>query len=203
MVPDAFELDLFEEQAWIAVVPFRMSNVSPRFVPVLPGVSAFPELNVRTYVRSQGKAGVFFFSLDAASAVAVGGARTLFNLPYFRAEMTVTTVGGEVHYRSRRLGEPHPELTATYRGSGDARAAMPGTLEHFLTERYCLYGVSHRSIPYRLEIHHLPWPLESASAEISCNTMTDAAGIRLPDVPPVLHFAKRLDVVAWSPQTLG
>jgi uncharacterized protein YqjF (DUF2071 family) len=202
MVPDVLELDLFEGQAWIAVVPFQMSNVAPRFTPVLPGVSAFPELNVRTYVRANGKPGVFFFSLDADSAVAVGGARTLFNLPYFRADMSVSTSGGDVHYRSRRLAKPHAEFVATYRGHGDTHLAVPGTLEHFLTERYCLYGLNHRSIPYRLEIHHLPWPLESASAEIVSNTMTDAAGLRLPDAPPLLHFAKRLDVIAWPPHTL-
>jgi uncharacterized protein len=202
MVPAALDLDLFAGQAWIGVVPFQMSNVAPRFVPVMPGVSAFPELNVRTYVRADGKPGVLFLSLDADSALAVGGARTLFNLPYYRADMTITKGGGEVHYRSRRHATPHPELIATYRGHGDEQTAVPGTLEHFLTERYCLYGLNHRAIPYRLEIHHLPWPLQSASAEIHSNTMAEAAGIRLPDVAPLLHFAKRLDVIAWLPHTL-
>jgi uncharacterized protein YqjF (DUF2071 family) len=202
MVPEPFELDLFQGQAWIAVVPFQMSNVAPRFTPVVPGVSAFPELNVRTYVRAGDKPGVFFFSLDADSAVAVGGARTLFNLPYFRADMTIDTRRGDVHYRSRRIASPHPEFKATYRGNGDVRAAIPGTLEYFLTERYCLYGLNHRSIPYRREIHHLPWPLQSAGAEIACNTMTEAAGIRLPEMPLLLHFAKRLDVLAWPAHTL-
>ena len=202
MVPAAFELDVFEDRAWISVVPFRMSNVAPRFVPAMPGLSAFPELNVRTYVRAEDKPGVFFFSLDAASLLAVGGARTLFNLPYFRAEMSISTRGSDVAYQSRRLSAPHAEFIATYRGHGDTRVAARGTLEHFLTERYCLYGVNHRAIPYRLEIHHLPWPLESASADISRNTMADAAGIRLPEAAPLLHFARRLDVIAWPPQTL-
>jgi len=202
MVPRAFELDVFEGQAWIAVVPFLMSNVAPRFVPALPGVSEFPELNIRTYVRVADKPGVFFFSLDADSALAVGGARTLFNLPYYRADMTIARSGGDVQYRTRRLSAPHPEFTATYRGLGDERVAAAGTLEHFLTERYCFYALNHREIPYRLEIHHLPWPLESATADITCNTMAEAAGIRLPDVAPLLHFAKRLDVIAWPPHTL-
>src|SRR5215204_1401663 len=98
LVPEAFELDRFNGQAWIGVVPFHMTNVAPRFVPALPWLSAFPELNVRTYVRAGGKPGVFFFSLDAGSTVAVGAARTLLNLPYFTAEMSVETRDGEVAY---------------------------------------------------------------------------------------------------------
>ena len=201
-VPASFELDLFDGQAWIGVVPFHMTNVAPRFVPALPGVSSFPELNVRTYVTAGGKPGVYFFSLDAGSSVAVGAAKTLLNLPYFFADMTVTPRDGRFHYQSRRHAEPHPEFTGTYSGAGDRRAPAPGTLEHFLTERYCLYAVNHRFVAYRLEIHHAPWALESATADITCNTMADAAGIRLPSMAPLLHFAKRQDMVCWTPETL-
>ncbi len=201
-VPPSFELDLFDGQAWIGVVPFHMTNVAPRFVPALPGVSNFPELNVRTYVTLGGKPGVFFFSLDAGSALAVGAAKALLNLPYFAADMSVTPRDGAFHYHSRRHADPHPEFTAVYRSAGDRRAPSPGTLEYFLTERYCLYAVTHRFVAYRLEIHHPPWALESATAEIRCNTMTDAAGIRLPSMAPLLHFSKRQDMVCWAPETL-
>ena len=203
LVPNPFELDLFEGQAWVGVVPFHMTNVAPRFVPALPGVSNFPELNVRTYVTVNGKPGVYFFSLDASSAVAVGAAKTLLNLPYFVSDMTVTPRNGDVEYRSRRHAQPHPEFAALYRGHGDPRPPVSGTLEYFLTERYCLYAVNHRHIAYRLEIHHPPWPLEAASAEISINTMAEPAGIRLPSVAPLLHFARRQDMVCWSPETLA
>jgi uncharacterized protein YqjF (DUF2071 family) len=202
LVPASFEIDLFDHQAWLGVVPFHMSNVAPRLVPSLPFVSAFPELNVRTYVRAGDKPGVYFFSLDAASAVAVTAARTLLNLPYFTADMTVTPLGGGISYRSRRTSEPHAELIAEYRGLGDRRPPLPGTLEHFLTERYCLYAVNHRFVAYRLEIHHPPWALESATAEISRNTMADAAGVRLPSIEPLLHFAKRQDMVCWAPELM-
>lgn len=201
LVPAPFELDRFEDQAWLGIVPFHMTNVAPRFVPALPWVSAFPELNVRTYVRVGGKAGVFFFSLDAASAVAVGAARTLLNLPYYTADMTVTPEGEEIHYQCRRT-EPAAEFAAVYRGVGNPRPPQPGTLEYFLTERYCLYALNHRGLPYRLDIHHPPWPLESATAQISRNTMADAAGIRPAPVPPLLHFAKRQDMVCWPPESL-
>lgn len=201
LVPAPFELDRFEDQAWLGIVPFHMTNVAPRFVPALPWVSAFPELNVRTYVRVGDKAGVFFFSLDAASAVAVGAARTLLNLPYYTADMTVTPEGEEIHYQCRRT-EPAAEFAAVYRGVGNPRPPQPGTLEYFLTERYCLYALNHRDLPYRLDIHHPPWPLESATAQISRNTMADAAGIRPAPVPPLLHFAKRQDMVCWPPESL-
>jgi uncharacterized protein YqjF (DUF2071 family) len=202
LLPASFELDLFDGQAWIGVVPFHMTNVAPRLVPALPWVSAFPELNVRTYVRVEDKPGVFFFSLDAGNPLAVGAARTLLNLPYFTADMSVTARGGDIHYRSRRTSAPHPEFIGVYRGLGDRRPPIPRTLEYFLTERYCLYAVNHRSIAYRLDIHHRPWPLESAAAEISTNTMADAAGIRLPSMAPLLHFARRQDMVCWPPAVL-
>ena len=101
-LPVELPLDLFDDQAWIGVIPFHMTNVGPRGVPSLPGLSAFPELNVRTYVTLDGKPGVYFFSLDAASTLAVIGARTMFHLPYFRAAMSVHTDGRRVTYRSAR-----------------------------------------------------------------------------------------------------
>ena len=203
-VPAGFELDLFDGQAWIGVVPFHMTNVAPRLVPALPWISAFPELNVRTYVRVDDKPGVYFFSLDAGNPVAVGAARTLLNLPYFTAKMSVH-VGpdGRVEYDSRRSSGPPAEFTARYSGLGLPRPAAPGTLEYFLTERYCLYAIDHAYHAYRLEIHHPPWPLERAEGEITVNTMADAAGVRLPDVAPVFHFAKRQDMVGWGPERIG
>jgi uncharacterized protein YqjF (DUF2071 family) len=201
LVPPSLALDLFDGQAWLGVVPFHMSNVTPRFVPALPWISAFPELNVRTYVRAGDKPGVFFFSLDAASAVAVGAARTLLNLPYFTAQMTVD-VDRQVDYASRRLSPPAAEFRGSYRAVGAAHTAAPGTLEHFLTERYCLYAVDHLGGAYRLEIHHGPWVLQAAEAEIDVNTMADAAGVQLPPQPPLLHFSKRQDMVCWAPEKI-
>jgi uncharacterized protein len=199
IVPASFEIDTYDSQAWVSVVPFHMTNVAPRLVPALPWISAFPELNVRTYVRVGDKPGVFFFSLDAGNSVAVGAARTLLNLPYYSAQMTADVQADEVRYKSRRITGPAAEFEARYRGLGDSRKPPLGTLEHFLTERYCLYAVDHTFHAYRLEIHHPPWPLESAEAEIKTNTMAEAAGIRLPSMAPLLHFSKRQDMVCWAP----
>ena len=200
-VPPGLELDLFDKQAWVGVVPFHMTNVAPRGVPALPWVSAFPELNVRTYVRVGAKPGVYFFSLDAGSPVAVAVARTMFNLPYYSATMEVTSDAGGVRYLSRRAaaGGADADFTARYRPIGPVFAAQPGSLEYFLTERYCLYTLTDSFELRRLDIHHPPWPLQLAEATIEVNTMADAAGIKLPSMAPLLHFAKRQDVVAWPP----
>jgi uncharacterized protein len=198
-VPAGLDLDLFEGQAYVGVVPFHMTNVAPRGVPTIPLVSAFAELNVRTYVTRGGKPGVYFFSLDADSQLAVTAARTMFGLPYFTALMEVQVNGAEVLYRSRRTSRDGAaaEFAARYRPVGPVFNALPGTLEWFLTERYCLYNVDPSFEAYRLEIHHPQWPLQQAAAEIDTNSMTEAAAVRLPSMAPLLHFAKRQDMVAW------
>jgi hypothetical protein len=195
-VPRGLELDTFDGEAWLGVVPFTMSGVRPPFTPPLPGVSRFAEMNVRTYVTAGGKPGVWFFSLDAASRIAVRAARTFFHLPYFDARMAVASRDGFVHYRSERThrGAPEARFAARYRGAG---ASVRNDLASFLTERYCLYAARSDGRLYRGEIDHPPWPLQLAEAEIETLDMTRLLGMDLPDTRPLLHFASRLDVVAW------
>jgi len=195
-LPPDLPLDLFNGQAWIGVIPFHMTNVAPRGFRWC--ASAFSELNVRTYVTRDGRPGTYFFSLDATNALAVAGARSVFHLPYNMATMAVDVDDdSHVTYRSRRNDGRSAEFAASYQPLGSVQWAERGTLDHFLTERYCLYAVDRRRRLRRLEIHHPQWPLQPAHAHISLNTMAEANGIRLPDAPPLLHFAKRLDVVAW------
>ena len=211
LVPPALALDTWDGTAWLGIVPFRMSNTGPRAVPRLPWVSEFPELNVRTYVTRDERPGVWFFSLDAASALAVAAARRLFHLPYYRAEMSARAeaggaggAGGAIRYSSHRThpGAPPADFAARYAPSGPPRAPARGTLEHFLTERYCLYAVDRHGRAHRGEVHHAPWPLQPAEAEIELDTMAAAQGIDLPDTPPLLHFARRQDTVAWLPEEI-
>ena len=199
-LPAGLPLDTFDGQAWIGIVPFHMTNVAPRGVPSIPFVSAFIELNVRTYVTLHGKPGVYFFSLDANSMIAVAAARQLFGLPYFPATMNAEWKDGRCEYTSARdaRAEGVAEFAASYRPVGAVQTAKPGSLDYFLTERYCLYVVDDSGRAKRLEIHHWPWQLQDGEARIAVNTMADAAGIRLPPMTPLLHFAKRQDTVAWS-----
>lgn len=200
LVPEPLVIDLRDGAAWGSITPFRLSHLRPRWLPALPFVSRFEEVNVRTYATFGGKPGVFFFSLDASQALAVLGARAAYHLPYYYAEMRVRRVGDGVAYRSRRYTKAAPaQLVVDYEPTGPVRAAAPGTLDHWLSERYCLYAVHDRRL-YRAEIHHRPWPLQPARADIQRNTMAAAAGITLPDIAPQTAFARRLDVVIWTPE---
>lgn len=197
LVPAQLELDLYQDKAYVAVAPFHMSGIRSRWLPPLPGLSRFPELNVRTYVTCGGIPGVYFFSLDAASLPAVWGARIGYALPYFHAEMSVKSVGEKFEYSSRRLQPPCPaEFRGRYWPVSEPRRREKNSLECFLTERYCLYAVRANKV-YRGHIHHLPWPLQDAEAEIETNTMAKAAGIDLPNSKPLLHFSRFLEVLIW------
>jgi len=202
LLPAPLELDLFEGSAWAGVVPFHMSGICGRGLPPIPGCRAFPELNVRTYVRYNGIPGVYFFSLDADSSLGVWGARMTYSLPYFKARMAVKNDGDRIIYNSSRLGA-QAEFKASYRPTSPPEQRKAGSLEHFLTDRYCLYTVSRRGEAVRRAvIHHLPWPLQNAEAAIAVNTVAAAAGISLPQTPPILHFSKRLEVLVWWPERL-
>ncbi len=195
LIPAQLELDTLDKQCWVGVVPFRMSGVRARRLPAIAGTSRFPEINVRTYVVCGGKPGVYFFSLDAANRLAVKTARLLYHLPYFYAKMRSVNSGEEIAYRSKRRNT-EAEFQGRYRPVTPVSLRSTNTLEHWLTERYCLYATAGEKL-FRGEIHHPPWPLQDASAEITVNTMASAACIALPDTKPLLHFARRLDVLIW------
>jgi len=208
-LPDGLEVDLFDGGAWVGLVPFRMDNTGVRRLPSPPVLATFPEINVRTYVRSTDgldRPGVWFFSLDAASRPAVMGARALFHLPYFHADMSLEADGDWIRYRSRRTdGRIGPgELDGRYRGVGEPYLAAPGSLDEWLTERYCLYSADPRGRVARAEVQHVQWPLREAEAELATNTVCDAHGLELGDPlsPTLLHFVPTLHVVGWLPKRL-
>lgn len=196
-VPPPLALDLYDGHAWLGITPFDLAALRGRGLPRLPVASSFPELNVRTYVRYGDRPGVFFFSLDAASLLAVGGARTAYALPYFHARMSIEPDGDWLRYRSNR--DDRAVFEGRYRPVGDAFTAAPGSLDEFLVERYCLYAAPRPNRLHRADIHHVPWRLRHAQAEIARNTMAEAAGITLPAREPLLHYSERLDVLVWPP----
>jgi uncharacterized protein YqjF (DUF2071 family) len=201
LLPESLELETYDGSAWIGVVPFHMTGVGPRSVPHLRRLGDFAELNVRTNVTAGGKPGVWFFSLDATSRAAVRIARGLFHLPYLDARIDTRREGDAVRYTSVRthLGAGPAELTVSYRPTGPAAQSRPGTIEYFLTERYCLYAANRRGQLLRQEVDHTPWPLQPATAEIERCTMTRPLGIDLGTDAPLAHFSERLDVVSWLP----
>ena len=205
LIPDALQLDLFEGRCYVGAVPFLMENVTPRYLTPLPGLHAFPELNLRTYVTANGKPGVWFFSLDAGQKLAVRTARRFFHLPYFDAKFEIELRGGTVVYKSVRThrGAADAKFSATYRAAGPVFEADPGSLDSWLTDRYCLYSADGAGNTYRGEIDHPPWPLQKAEAAVHINTLGDALGISMPQQPAALHFAKSLDVKAWVIQNIS
>lgn len=200
LVPEGVTIDQFAGTSWVGVVPFRMEGVIHRPLPALPLISAFPELNLRLYVQVGGKPGVWFVSLDAGNSLAVWAARRLFHLPYYRATMALRDDGEKIHYDSvRRASSARVAFKGAYWPTGPAVESKPGSLEHFLTERYCLYTATPRGKLLRAEVHHWPWPLQTAAAEIEENLIAEPQGIHV-DGPPLLHFSRRLDVIIWPPE---
>lgn len=193
LLPPSLELDTFEGGAWITAAPFRMS-IRFRGIPVLPRMAAIPELNCRTYVIVGGKPGVYFFSLDITSPAAVWAARRFYYLPYYRAQMQVKKIGTRVSYTSNRSGA---SWQSQYEPTSVVRRSVPGTLEHWLTERYCLYAVSGGAV-YRGEVHHEPWPLQDASANIIDTQVLKRVYSDLADTPEILSFTPELRVVIWA-----
>ncbi len=205
LIPPALSLDTCNGSAWLSVTPFRMSGVRPRFLPSVPLLSNFPELNVRTYVTVEGKPGIWFFSLDAGNPLAVRLARATFHLPYYDAEMSCRVVDHEVRYWSVRThrGAKEARFVGRYRPVGEPFNSRPGTLEHFLTERYCLYSADKKGGVCRGDIHHHPWPLQRAEVEIGSFAMAEQIGVVLSETKPILHFSRRLDVLAWVPRRVA
>jgi uncharacterized protein YqjF (DUF2071 family) len=197
LVPEALEIETFDGSSWVGLVPFRMTGVTARFVPPLPGLSAFAETNLRFYVRHRDRPGVWFVSLDAASRLAVWAARRFFHLPYFHAAMQVEHEGDRVHYRTERVDGAAAAFVGSYWPIGSTFTAAPGTIDHFLTERYCLYTRGPRGELRTLDIHHEPWPLQRARADIAMNTVATAQGVAVGGEPLHLHYARRLDVRFW------
>lgn len=191
LLPPEAPLDTFDGEAWLGIVPFRITNMRVRGLPPVPGLSTSPELNARTYVTVDGKPGVWFFTLDAASRLLVEGAKRLYRLPYEHARMRCERRADWVEYESER---PGGVFSARYRGHGQLFHAEPGTLEYFLCERYCLYTADGGRL-YRAEIHHLPWDLQRGDAEIARNTLSP---VPLPDEDPHVLFSPRQDMVVWT-----
>ncbi len=201
-VPGDLDIDTFDGQAWLGIVPFGMEDVAPRGLPAPPVLGTFPEVNVRTYVRHRERAGVWFFSLDAASRLTVEGARAAFHLPYFRAAMSIERRSDTVRYRSRRVddrGAP-AELDIDYRPVGPVEPAAPGSLEAWLTERWRLFAVDRSGRLERTEIRHAAWPLRRAEATIRTETLAASHGLALPPIAPHLRYAARVDVRGWWPR---
>lgn len=199
LLPPGLTLDMWEGEAWVGVVPFRMPYLSIRRLPNVPPFMRLLETNVRTYVRVGDKPGVYFFSLDADNPVAVEVARRWYSLPYLNARFDCDFTEERVRYAITRT-DPRAApgaFAGSYRPTGAPQTPAAGTLEDWLTGRYALYTTNRRGRILRGDVTHAPWQLAPAEAEIEVNTLAQSHGIALADTAPLLHYAARLDVLAW------
>jgi len=207
LVPPQLDLDLFEGMAYLGLVPFTMTGVRPVGLPPVSGLSSFHETNVRTYVHVKDRdPGVWFFSLDAANSCAVRFARTFFHLPYHRAQMflerELTGPTGQsttiVYAGVRRWPSPLPASYAIRATpTGVVQPAQPGTLEHFLVERYILYTLWQGCL-YQGRVYHTAYPLQTAQILSLDETLLLAAGFQRPSTAPLAHFATGVDVEVFA-----
>jgi hypothetical protein len=202
LLPPGLELDTFEGKAYVGLVPFTMTGIRPTWLPALPGLSRFHEVNVRTYVHALGRdPGVWFFSLDAANPLAVLAARRFYHLPYYAArirlqEETHPPAGElEVAYHAvRQHAGPRPaSCTLGYRTGGQPAPARPGSLEHFLIERYILYAHAGDTL-FRGRVHHAPYQVQPATLHSLQENLLAAAGITPAAIAPLVHYVRGVDV---------
>ncbi|TGM07293.1 DUF2071 domain-containing protein [Leptospira barantonii] len=202
ILPKGLEADTYQGKAYIGLVPFRMKGVRPIYLPPLPWISNFPELNVRTYVKNLGKdskPGVYFFSLDADNRFVVEIARSFFHLPYLNADIKLKGTQTQKEFLCHRKDSRaiHGEFNATYHPVSEVYHSSPGTLEHWLTERYCLYSKDPQGRIYRGDVHHRPWPLQKAECIVHRNTILESHKIPLLSSSPLVHYSNSIKVALF------
>jgi uncharacterized protein YqjF (DUF2071 family) len=205
LLPPGLEPDLFQGTAWLGIVPFWLDRIRLHGLPYLSFGRHCPDLNLRTYVREPHTktAGVYCFSIDARSLLAVTVARLGYQLPYYWAEMSMEQRGEhEFSFFSRRRMAHNPIVAfhARYRGlgpNGRQAESIAGSFESYMTDRGCLYSMTHVGQLQRASLHTVAWPLEEAEAEIEYNSLAASIGLTLPPTQPILHYSRRLAVYVW------
>lgn len=203
LVPEPLELDTYDGQAWISVLPFVLADVGVRGSPAFAGLR-FPELNVRTYVRLDGASGLYFFAVDVDQSVVARLVRATTRLPCHDLDAAVRVRGDEVEFEAVRRGDRGSRATpahfaATYRPDGEVFRAAPGTLDHWLAERRRMYDPTGRGVFYA-EIAHDRWPLQRAEATINRNTTFEATDLPQPETDPSFRYADRLSMTGSVPR---
>lgn len=204
LVPPSLDVDTYDGNAWLGILPLRVEGARPRVLPALPFLSSFPQINVRTYVVSGETQGVYFFSLEAASLPAVIGAGILFRLPFRLARISLQAGERRVYCYSRRSlgGGDFATFGARYRPVSDPFEPQGGTFEEWFADRYRLYTVAADGRLFRSEINHAPWAMQHAEADIEENTLPEAIGLSTPPVQPALHYAHWMEAYIWPLQAV-
>lgn len=198
VVPTQFEIDTFDGQAWIGITPFHLEDVHATGLPPLLGTGSFNEINVRTYVIHKGVPGIWFFSLDASKTLPAVGARALFMLPYFKAQIRYTQGEAGYVFSSRRPGPPKANFSVSWTTGQRLRDPDKDSLAFFLVERYACFAVENGTV-YQVRINHAPWVLEEAKPKVTSSSLIAAAGLPEPVFDPLAHFSRVQNVDLWPP----
>lgn len=197
VVPSVFQLEQYNGTAWIGVVPFRVQNHRVRFLPPMPGINRFLQLNVRTYVTINGKRGVYFLSIDMNHLIARQLAKSLFYMPTQTATINMSHNECGIYFNSKTVEKGHPEFECQYTPIGQPFYARKETFEAWLVERYSMYSLNRRGEVVRCDILHDYWPLQYVDVEINNNSIFQNRGIQVASKDPILHYAKRMEAYLW------
>ncbi|WP_144460617.1 YqjF family protein [Siminovitchia fortis] len=196
-IPSLLEIDTYDGAAWIGIVAFRMEGIYFRGLSFFSVVAPFSEVNVRTYVKYKGKPGVFFISLDVNDWASLNIAKRWYRLPYHSADIAIRRKGSTIFYESVRKNQP-----ARFEGCCTPKQeeffAANGTLEHFLTEKYCFYTAGNKTDVFHGDIHHPPWPLQRAEFQTERNTLFSPLNLDISGEAPIVHFSKGVDSLMWN-----
>ena len=196
LVPPKMEIDTYNGQAWLSLIPFRMGNLHLRDLPPVPGTSTVIQVGLRTYIHVNHEPAIYYLTLYADNLLYMWIARHLFQLPYHKAQMKFNQNDAGFHFECHDPASG-AEFVGSYRPFGHSSPAKPGSLEYFLLERYTLFAQSPEGGLYRGEVHHLPWPVQSVEVKIERNTIPNTVGITLPQTDPLLHFSPGVHDIAW------
>ena len=199
-IPSTLEIDTYNGSAWLGVVVFVMEGIYPRGLSSISLTPAFPEINVRTYVHYDGKPGILFMSLDVGDWASYTIAKKWYRLPYKKSSISFQQEGQTFRCQSVRKGKTNPPISFQVKYTPVSEVYFPkeGTLDHWLTERYCLFSSDNGNVIFCGDIHHRPWPLQKASANISRNTLFSPFDLAVSGTKPVFHFSKGVDTLIWN-----
>lgn len=197
LVPHTLPIDTFDNKGWISIVPYLTTSVRARGLPPIPGLSRFPGFNVRTYVKLDGKPGVYFFNLAATNWLTAKMAKLSFKLPYIYLDMDYKKEGDTIHFQSDPYRKNEEKLKWIYRPNSEQRLATKGSLEEWLVERYCLYTVNEKGEPFRSDILHRSWLLQDAEVEYQHNSLIAEFYLSTAVGKPIYHYSKKVDVRIW------
>lgn len=199
-IPSSLQIDTFHGSAWLGLILFVIEGIYPLGISKFSLTPKFPEINVRTYVKYNEKPGIYFMSIDVENWASLKIAKNWYHLPYHSAKISFGKQGQTFYCHSIRKenGNTPVSFKGQYGPISEVYYPKEGTLDHWFTERYCLYSSNNGVNIYCGEIHHRPWPLQKAEIEVDKNTLFTSYQFDLSEIKPLAHFSTGVDSLMWN-----